>query len=214
LVGEESSGQKNGEGEQLNALEPSLEDLVRTIAPMDPTDFLHILDHHDDLESFLDKDGLQTVFQLLEVSGIEKVHIFCWEVIETSQRCFDCTKSLSEVPKFLILSLRLCKSEKLFQVLLCIMLSPVMDSLESLHEFALMDGAIPAFLKAMERAKHCEDYVIESVRLLNRMILHPDALQILKEGNGLSRVAQIMDEYKASATLQQMGREVVLNLLA
>lgn len=176
---------------------------------------MQLLEEPNRVSRFVANDGLKKAFELLEGTASNEIHIIAWELVDASQRWLDCSDKLLSlgIHRHIVRSLEICETEDLFQVLVCVFLSPVMDSNSSLHEFVLTEGAILSLLNAMHRHQSTAELIVECFRVLNRSLIHGKDARAIKDADGLSKIAFIMDRLKDSEEAQRAGKEFIMNIL-
>ena len=177
-----------------------------------------LLENGHGAAQFVHDGGLSHVMALLHQTSSNKIHGLIWKVVNLSQRSVNCIESLHAMKVHTLLkeSLEVCQTMELFQTIICTLLSPALGYYSSICDFFSTPGVIAAFLKAMEAdAPIPADYMAEALRLLNRFLFHPLARGAIREHDGLSRIAVILDRWKNdnNEAVQKTGREVIINLL-
>lgn len=176
---------------------------------------MQLLEEPRAVSEFVENDGLEKCLEIVEGTTSNQMHVLAWELIDASQRWLNCNEKLISlgIHRHIVRSLDVCQKEDLFQVLICVLLSPVMGANSSLHDFVRTEGAILALLNAMHRHQSTVELIVECFRLLNRSLIHSKDAHAIKNADGLSKIAFIMDRLKDSPEAQKAGKEFIVNIL-
>ena len=176
---------------------------------------MHLSEDPRAVSEFVENDGLEKCFEIVDCTTSNQMHVLAWELIDASQRWLDCNEKLISlgIHRHIVRSLDICQKEDLFQELICVLLSPVMGANSSLHDFVRTEGAILALLNAMHRHQSTAELIVECFRILNRSLIHSKDAHAIKNADGLSKIAFIMDRLKDSPEAQKAGKEFIMNIL-